>query len=63
MRITVDDALDMAAIQDNFTDEDALRLTINAGADMLILPVNIPALDENYAITDQAAYNFGENAE
>ena len=37
--VVVSDALDMAAIQDNFTDEDALRLTINAGVDMLILPI------------------------
>lgn len=37
--VLVTDALDMAAISDNFTDEDVLRLTINAGADMLILPI------------------------
>lgn len=36
--VVVSDALDMAAIQDNFTDEDVLRLTINAGVDMLLLP-------------------------
>ena len=36
--VVVSDALDMAAITDNFTDEDVLRLTIDAGVDMLILP-------------------------
>ena len=36
--VVVSDALDMAAINDNFTDEDALQLTINAGVDMMILP-------------------------
>ena len=36
--VIVTDALDMAAISDNFTDEDMIRLTIRAGADMLILP-------------------------
>lgn len=37
--VVVSDALDMAAISANFTDEDTLRLTINAGVDMLILPI------------------------
>ena len=37
--VVVSDALDMAAISDHFTDEDTLRLTINAGVDMLILPL------------------------
>ena len=36
--VVITDALDMSAITDNFTDEDVLKLTINAGADMLILP-------------------------
>ena len=36
--VIVSDGLSMAAITDNFTDEDMLRLTINAGVDMLILP-------------------------
>ena len=36
--VVVSDALDMAAIADNFDDEDVLRLVINAGVDMLILP-------------------------
>lgn len=37
--VVVADALDMASISENFTDEDMLRLTINAGVDMLILPL------------------------
>ena len=36
--VVVSDALDMRAVADNFTDEDMLCLTINAGVDMLILP-------------------------
>ena len=37
--VIVSDSLDMAAISDHFTDEDILRLTIEAGIDMLILPI------------------------
>lgn len=36
--VIVCDALDMAAIADNFSMEDTIRLTIRAGVDMLILP-------------------------
>ena len=36
--VIVSDALDMSAISENFTLKDTLRLTINAGLDMLILP-------------------------
>ena len=36
--VVVSDALDMAAISENFAIEDVLRMTINAGVDMLILP-------------------------
>ena len=36
--VVICDALNMAAITDNFTDEDMLRLTINAGVDLLLLP-------------------------
>ena len=36
--VIVSDALDMAAIADNFGMEDILKLTINAGVDLLILP-------------------------
>ncbi len=36
--VIVSDALDMAAITENFSDEDVLSMTINAGVDLLILP-------------------------
>ena len=36
--VIVSDALDMAAIADHFSEEDMLKLTINAGVDLLILP-------------------------
>ena len=36
--VIVSDALDMAAIADHFSLEDTLRLTINAGVNLLILP-------------------------
>lgn len=41
--LVVTDALDMAAIADNFSLEDTLRLTINAGVDLLILPAVMDA--------------------
>lgn len=37
--VVVTDALDMGAISDNFTDEDVMMLAINAGADMIMLPL------------------------
>ena len=37
--VVFSDALDMAAIKDHFTDEDKVKLTINAGVDMLLLPL------------------------
>ena len=37
--VIVTDALDMRAITDHFAFEDVLCMTINAGADMLILPI------------------------
>ena len=37
--VIVTDALDMGAITDNFEFEDVICMTINAGADMLILPI------------------------
>ena len=37
--VIVTDALDMAAISANFTDEDMILLPINAGVDMLMLPM------------------------
>lgn len=36
--VVVTDALDMAAISQNFGLEDTIRLTVNAGVDMLIVP-------------------------
>ena len=42
--LIVTDALDMAAITDNFSIEDTVKLTINAGVDLLILP---PVNDTN----------------
>ncbi len=36
--VIVSDALDMAAISENFSIEDTLRLAVNAGVDLLILP-------------------------
>lgn len=36
--VIVSDALDMAAVADNFSMEDTIRLTIRAGVDLLILP-------------------------
>ena len=37
--VVVTDALDMGAITDNFAFEDVIAMTINAGADMIILPI------------------------
>jgi len=37
--VIVTDALDMDAISQNFTDADVIRLTMNAGVDMLMLPL------------------------
>lgn len=37
--VVVTDALGMAAVADNFSKDDAITLAVNAGADMLILPV------------------------
>ncbi|MBE5969215.1 MAG: hypothetical protein E7242_03180 [Lachnospiraceae bacterium] len=45
--VIVSDALEMAAISDNFAMEDVLCMTINAGVNMLILPV----------VTDSASLN------
>ena len=36
--VIVSDALDMAAVFNHFSTEDLLRLAVNAGVDMLILP-------------------------
>ncbi|MCR4655402.1 MAG: glycoside hydrolase family 3 protein [Lachnospiraceae bacterium] len=37
--VSVTDALDMAAIADNFETEDVIKMTINAGVNMLMLPI------------------------
>ena len=37
--VIITDALNMAAIENNFTDEDTIRLTIGAGVDILMLPI------------------------
>ena len=37
--VIVTDALDMGAITDNFAYEDVIRMTINAGADLIVLPI------------------------
>ena len=62
--VVVSDALDMAAIQDNFTDEDTLRLTINAGVDLLILPVitDTNLFKRNQAMVDTAVRLVKEGA-
>ena len=54
--VVVSDALDMDAIAKNFTDEDTLRLTINAGVDMLILPliVDTDQFQRNMDMVDTA---------
>ena len=39
--LIITDALDMGAIADNFEKTDAAKLAINAGADILLCPVNI----------------------
>ena len=65
--VIVTDALDMAAITDNFSIEDTIRLTINAGADMLILPAvkdtNLFSLTDTYADTAAALVENGEISE
>ena len=65
--VMVTDALDMAAITDNFSIEDTIRLTINAGADLLILPAvkdtNLFSLTDTYADTAAALVENGEISE
>ena len=48
--VIVTDALDMAAIKDNFAFEDTLCMTINAGVDMIILPIITDT--DNFELTD-----------
>ena len=65
--VIVCDALDMAAIADNFSMEDTIRLTIGAGVDMLILPsVKDTAsfrLTDTYIDTAAALVERGEISE
>ena len=65
--VIVTDALDIAAITDNFSIEDTIRLTINAGADLLILPAvkdtNLFSLTDTYADTAAALVENGEISE
>ena len=54
--VVVTDALDMAAITENFETEDILALAINAGADMLLLPciTDTELFDKARDMTDTA---------
>ena len=62
--LIVTDALDMAAITDHFSVKDTVKMTINAGVDMLILPAvkdtNLFKLTETYINT---AVELAENGE
>ena len=65
--VIVTDALDMAAIADNFSIEDTIRLTIGAGADLLILPAvkdtDLFRLTDTYADTAVALVENGKISE
>ena len=62
--LIVTDALDMKAITDNFSVEDTIKLAINAGANLLILPAvkdtNLFKLTETYIDTAVALVKSGE---
>ena len=62
--VIVTDALDMAAVADNFSTEDIIRYTMNAGVDMLIRPcvkdTNLFRLTETYVDTAEALVQRGE---
>jgi len=62
--VIVTDALDMAAMTDNFSVEDTVKYTINAGADLLILPcvkdTNLFKLTDTYVDTAVAMVESGE---
>lgn len=62
--VVVTDALDMAAIADHFAVEDTIKLTIAAGADMLILPAvmdtNAFRLVQTYVDTAVGLVESGE---
>ena len=62
--VIVSDALDMAAITDNFSVEDIVKYTINAGVDLLILPgvkdTKLFALTQTYLNTVVSLVKAGE---
>ena len=62
--VIVTDALDMAAIAEHFSVEDTIRLTIGAGADLLILPAvwdtELFSLTDVYVDTAVALVENGE---
>lgn len=62
--VIVTDALDMAAVSNHFGVEDTLKLTINAGVDLLILPAikdtNLFRLVQTYVDTAVALVESGE---
>ena len=62
--VIVTDALDMAAVADNFSVENTVKYTINAGADLLILPgvrdTNKFKLTDTYVDTAVALVEKGE---
>ena len=62
--LIVTDALDMKSIADNFSVEDTVKMTINAGVDLLILPTvkdtNLFKLTETYVDTAVALAESGE---
>ena len=65
--VIVTDALDMSAVADHFAVEDIIKLTINAGADMLILPpvknTNLFRLTQAYVDTAVQLVENGEIGE
>ena len=62
--VIVTDALDMRAITDNFSIEDTVKMTINAGVDLLILPAvintNLFRMVDVYVNTAVALVENGE---
>jgi len=62
--VIVSDALDMKAVFDNFSTKDILKLTINAGVDLLILPcvtnTDLFRLTETYVDTAVRLVESGE---
>ena len=62
--VIVTDALDMAAVTDNFSVEDTVKYTINAGADLLILPcvkdTNLFRLTDTFVDTAVALVENGD---